>query len=134
MRLQKIFLGLAITATLGYAQFIGITPAELQTKIDQKVVVIDIRTPGEWKDTGVIPTSHKIMFFDNSGKYDMKAWLNDISKYVKTKTQPFVLVCRSGNRTGQVGQFLSDKLGYKKVFDLDHGIKSWIKEQRKTIK
>jgi len=123
-----------MSATLSYGQFIGLTPAELQTKIDQKVVVIDIRTPGEWADTGIVPTSHKIMFFDPSGSYDMKGWLNDISKYVKDKTQPFVLVCRSGNRTGQVGEFLSQKLGYKKVFDLDHGIKSWIKEKRKVTK
>jgi rhodanese-related sulfurtransferase len=132
--LKKIYLGVALAATFSYGQLIGLTPAQLEKKIEQKVTVIDIRTPQEWKDTGVIPTSHKLMFFDNRGAYDIEKWVANFSKIVKDKNQPFVLICRSGNRTGQVGGFLAQKLGYKKVFDLKHGIKSWIKENRKVTK
>lgn len=82
----------------------------------------------------MVPTSKKIMFFDQNGKYDVQSWLNELNKYVKDKNQPFVLVCRSGNRTGTVGNFLDKKLGYKNVFHLENGIKSWIKEKRKTEK
>ncbi|WP_320034510.1 rhodanese-like domain-containing protein [Halarcobacter sp.] len=131
---MKIFLLLILLLNLTFADFIGITPKILQEKIDENVVVIDIRTPPEWKELGVVPTSKKIMFFNQAGKYDVENWLNEFSKYVKDKNQAFVLVCRSGNRTGVVGNFLSNKLGYKKVFHLEHGIKSWIKENRNTIK
>jgi rhodanese-related sulfurtransferase len=74
------------------------------------------------------------MFFDQNGNYDVDQWLQKFKSYVKDKNQSFVLVCRSGNRTGMVGNFLSKKLGYKNVFHLENGIKSWIREQRPTIK
>ncbi|RXJ69187.1 sulfurtransferase [Halarcobacter ebronensis] len=131
---MKLFLSLLFLITLSFADFIGLTPNTLQNKIDEKMVVIDIRTPEEWKESGVIPTSKKIMFFDQSGKYDVDKWLNEFSKYVKNSEQPFVLVCRSGNRTGVVGDFLANRLGYKHVFHLEHGINSWISQNRITEK
>jgi len=134
MVLKKVFSGLLLAASVGYAQFIDLTPTQLEKKIEQKVVVIDIRTPQEWKETGVIPTSHKLMFFNKYGAYNIKNWMSNFSKLVKDKNQPFVLVCRSGNRTKQVGNFLSQDLGYKNVFDLKHGIKAWIKENREVTK
>lgn len=120
--------------TSSYAQFIGLTAAQLQEKLSDDTIIIDIRTPPEWIQTGVVPTSKKIMFFKEDGSYDPREWLIEFSKYVKEKNQPFILVCRSGNRTGTVGNFLSSQLKYKNVYHLEHGINSWIKENRKTIK
>lgn len=131
---MKVVFSLLILAVLSFAQFIGINPDDLQKKIDENVVVIDIRTPPEWVQTGVIPTSKKLMFFDQNGNYDVEKWLQEFTSHVKDKNQAFVLVCRSGNRTGMVGNFLSQKLGYKNVFHLQNGINSWIREQRQTVK
>ncbi len=131
MRLILLF---SFLINIAFSDFIGISPKTLQDKIDENIVVIDIRTPPEWQEVGVVPTSKKIMFFDQAGKYDVEKWLLEFSKYVKNKNQPFVLVCRSGNRTGIVGNFLSNKLGYKKVFHLEHGIKSWLKNNKNTQK
>lgn len=131
---MRLFLLLLFFTSLIFADFKGITPQVLQDKIEQNIIVIDIRTPPEWKELGVVPTSKKIMFFDQNGNYDVQKWLNEFSKYVKDKNQAFVLVCRSGNRTGVVGNFLSKQLGYKNVFHLENGIKSWIKENRNTQK
>ena len=131
---MKIIFSLLVLSVLSFAQFIGISPGVLQEKIDQNIVVIDIRTPPEWNEVGIIPTSKKIMFFDEKGNYNVNSWLAQLSKYVKDKDQPFVLVCRSGNRTGMVGDFLYKKVGYKNVFHLEDGIKSWIKENRKIEK
>lgn len=131
---MRIFSLLIFLSSFIFADFKGLTPQMLQNKIDENVVIIDIRTPTEWKELGIIPTSKKIMFFDENGKYDVQKWLDEFSNYVKDKEQAFVLVCRSGNRTGTVGNFLSKKLGYKNVFHLQHGIKSWIKENRNIKK
>ena len=90
------------------------------------VPVIDIRRADEWKGTGVIQGSYKMTFFDARGKYDMDKWLAELDK-IAPKDEPFVLICRSGNRTGQVSNFLDKKLGYKKVYHLKNGIKKWIK-------
>lgn len=124
-----IFLSLSVFA---FAELKNITPSQLHEKIKEGVVVIDIRTPPEWKETGVIPTSETIMFFNEKGAYDVQSWLEEFSKYVKDTNQPFVLICRSGNRTGTVGNFLSNNLGYKNIYHLQHGIKSWIKDKREV--
>lgn len=131
--MKKLLLAIYL-CTFASADLIGINPKQLQEKIDENIVVIDIRTPPEWKELGIIPKSRPIMFFDQNGKYDIQGWMSEFSKYVKDKEKPFVLVCRSGNRTGSVGKFLSEQLGYKNVFHLQNGIKSWIREKRKTVK
>ncbi|MGB5918562.1 rhodanese-like domain-containing protein [Arcobacter sp.] len=131
---MRIFLALVFLAIFAFGDFKGLSPKMLQNKIDKNIILIDIRTPPEWEELGIVPTSKKIMFFDEKGKYDVQSWLNQFSKYVKDKNQPFVLICRSGNRTSLVGEFLSKQMGYKNVFHLEHGIKSWIKENRKIEK
>ena len=133
MVMKKILLVLMFSLYT-FADFIGINPTELQKKIEEGVVVIDIRTAPEWKELGIVPSSKPIVFFDEKGNYDVEKWMNEFSKYVKDKKQPFVLVCRSGNRTGVVGNFLSKKLAYEKVYHLEKGIKSWIKENKEVIK
>ncbi len=99
----------------------------------QGIPVIDIRTPAEWRETGIIEGSHTIMFFDPSGRYDLKSFLQQLSKLGIDKNRPFVLVCRSASRTKMVGDFLSDKLGYKNVFELKGGILNW-KRHNKPLK
>lgn len=127
--MKKLFL-LIFFSLFMMADLINLNPTELQKKLDEKVIIIDIRTPAEWIETGIISQSKVIMFFDETGKYNIKDWLKEFSRYVKTKEQSFVLVCRSGNRTGAVGRFLAQQLEYKNVFHLEHGIKSWIQEGR----
>ncbi|PLY11018.1 MAG: rhodanese-like domain-containing protein [Arcobacter sp.] len=129
---MRVFLSLVFLAIFAFGDFKGLSPKMLQDKIDKNIVLIDIRTPPEWKELGVVPTSKKIMFFDEKGNYDVQSWLNEFSKYVKDKNQAFVLICRSGNRTSLVGEFLSKQMGYENVFHLEHGIKSWIRENRKV--
>lgn len=127
--MKKIFL-ILLTSIFAFADFKGINPSQLQELIEKNVTVIDIRTPPEWESLGVVPTSKKIMFFDEKGQYDIQKWMNEFSTHVVDKNQAFILVCRSGNRTGTVGKFLTKQLGYKKVYHLQDGIKSWIKEGR----
>ncbi len=118
--MKKIFLLILLSISL-FADFKHIDYKSIKT-LGKDVVIIDIRTPSEWKETGVIPGSKKIMFFSENGKYDPKAWLAKFSKYVKDKNQPFVLVCRTGSRTNTVGNFLDKQIGFKNVYDLKGGI------------
>jgi rhodanese-related sulfurtransferase len=132
--LKKVFFSILLFISYLNADFREVTPKELQEMIEYKIPVIDIRTPNEWFETGVIPTSNKIMFFDSRGKYNIKVWEKKLLKVIKNKSTPFVLVCRSGNRTGSVGEFLAFTLDYKNVYHLQEGINSWIEEKREVIK
>jgi len=105
-----------------FAEFKSINYEEVkELEKTQAAVIVDIRTPPEWKETGVIPNSKKIMFFDDKGNYDVVAWYKEFSKYVPNKEHPFVLVCRTASRTNMLGEFL-DKEGYKHVYQLKGGI------------
>lgn len=133
-RTFKLLLGLLFCVSFAYAELREVTPAKLQESITKGIVIVDIRRAEEWKSTGVIESSNKITFFDQQGKYDVETWLSEFQKLVKDKNQPFILVCRSANRTGIVGNFLNGKLEYKNVYHLKGGIKSWLADKRKTVK
>ena len=118
-----------------FAEFIDIDAKELVKLQAQNVPVIDIRTPGEWKETGVIPGAYKITFFDDRGNYNIQDFLAKLSKVVKNKNQPFILVCRTAHRTKTVGNFLSKQVGYKHVKELKGGMMNgWLKVGKKTTK
>lgn len=134
MRLLSIFLLMTISS-LALAELGNLNPAQLEAMRDEGATIIDIRTPPEWKQTGVIETSHKMMFFNEQGKpHDVNAWLKQLNQIAPDQNQAIILVCRSGNRSGAVGRFLSDKVGRKQVFHLQNGINSWIREKRPTLK
>ncbi|MEA1919651.1 MAG: rhodanese-like domain-containing protein [Campylobacterota bacterium] len=85
-----------------------------QKLIDSKIKIIDIRTPGEWRETGLLKGAIPIMFFDERGQYDIKAFMNELSRHIKPKEE-FALICRSGSRTMTVASFLDKELGYKVI-------------------
>jgi len=91
----------------------------------QGVPVIDIRTEPEWRQTGIVPGSQTVTFFRPDGSYDLQGFLGKLKALGITKETPFVLVCRTAHRTHMLGQFLSQKLGYKKVYELAGGIMNW---------
>ena len=127
--MKKIVFGLlfTLTALIAELKHVWATPAFAQKKIK----TIDIRTPEEWKETGIVKGSYTIMFFDEEGNFSVPDFLNKIDKVVK-KDEPFALICRVGSRTGIVAEFLSDKLGYN-VINLKGGIMKMIYEGYKTV-
>ena len=83
-----------------------------QKMLDSKIPIVDIRTTGEWMETGIIKGSIPIMFFNEQGKYDVRAFVNELNQKVDT-TKPFALICRTGSRTKMVSAYLSKELHYK---------------------
>lgn len=111
------------------AEIIDIENAELASMSASGVPVIDIRTASEWAETGVVPGSHLLTFFDGRGSADPAAWLEKVKTFAKPG-DPVIVICRSGNRTKAVSQFLSQQAGYAKVYNVKYGIRDWIKEKR----
>jgi rhodanese-related sulfurtransferase len=106
----------------------NVTPEQLlDMQQNQHALVVDIRTPAEWQASGVIANSQKLQSFDAQGKFDQDKWLAELEKLKSSLDQPVILVCRSGNRSGNVGTLLSDKIGMKNVYHLQNGLQSWIK-------
>lgn len=125
LRLLFVTLPLFLSLPLK-AEFLDLPPSELQAMLDQGVPLVDIRTKREWQQTGVVEGSRLITFFDEKGGYDVEKWMTEFSE-VATADQPVILICRTGNRTGQIGQFLDRKMGYRKVYHVAGGIKAWLR-------
>jgi len=92
-----------------------------QKLLDSKIPIVDIRTVGEWKETGILKGSIPIEFFNEKGAYNIPSFLATLNNKVDTK-KPFALICRTGSRTKMVAKFLSDTYNYK-VTNVTGGIK-----------
>lgn len=111
-QLKKIFFALILFISSLYAELSN--EYLTQKLIDSKIPIVDIRTPREWKETGIIKDSIPIMFFDEKGSYDLNAFIKELNEKVDT-TKPFALICRTGSRTQVVSAYLAKELGYKVV-------------------
>ena len=88
--------------------------------MQKHIPIVDIRTPGEWRETGLLKGAIPIMFFHPNGKYDVNAFLKELNAKIDTK-KPFALICHTGNRTSIVAPWLAKELHYN-VINLKGGM------------
>jgi len=115
-----------------FADVVAVNNNQIKELLKSGVSIIDIRTPAEWKNTGIIPKSNLLTFFDNSGNYNFDKWQKELKKIV-SNNDPFVLICRSGRRSGIVANMIS-KESNAIIYDANGGINSWINADLKVIK
>jgi len=108
------------------AELVDIDNAKLRELLASGVPIVDVRTAPEWKQTGVVPGSHRLTFFDEQGRSDAPAWMDSFSKVAKPG-DPVIIICRSGNRSGTVGRLLDQQVKSAKVYNVQGGITAWIK-------
>jgi rhodanese-related sulfurtransferase len=132
--MRKIFLTalLCLSSLLAQAEVIDIDNAELSKLIARGVPVVDIRTQGEWEESGIVSGSKLVTFFDERGRANPAEWLEKVKPFAKPG-EPVVVICRSGNRTKVVSQFLSQQAGYAKVYNVKNGIKGWLSEKSPVV-
>jgi len=126
MRHLLLAFALAVATLAVRAEVIDIDNAELNRLLKNGVAVIDIRTQPEWEETGIIAGSRLLTFYDERGRADPAAWLDKVKPFAKPG-DPVVVICRSGNRTKAVSQFLAKQAGYATVYNVRDGIKGWLK-------
>lgn len=125
MRRLLLACTLAFSSLLAHAEVVDIDNAELQRLLKAGTPVIDIRTQPEWEETGIVAGSKLLTFFDERGRADPAAWLNKAQQVAKPN-EPLIVICRSGNRTKAVSQFLSQQAGYARVYNVKSGINGWL--------
>ncbi|MEA3314721.1 MAG: rhodanese-like domain-containing protein [Campylobacterota bacterium] len=131
--MKKLFLGLSLLVSISYAKFQTIDSNQLLKMQKDGVVVIDIRTPQEWKDTGIIKGSKTIEFFNEKGGVDFISFMKDFTKYVKNSEQSFIIYCAHANRTKTIGNLFT-QLGIPNVYHLKGGINyGWRDLGKKTV-
>ena len=119
-------------ASFAFSDVIEIGNIELKSLLQKKIPLIDIRRKDEWKSTGIVENSILMTFFDKNGKANTNEWLKELNKIAK-KNDPVILICRTGRRTGIISKFLSEKVGYRLIYDVTDGITDWIKKGNTVV-
>lgn len=88
--------------------------AALQDDPPDDLVILDVRTPEEFAE-GHLDGAIMVDFYDD----DFADQLAELDPDV-----PYLLYCRSGNRSGQTLAMMED-LGFTDVADVDGGINAW---------
>ena len=84
-----------------------------------KITLIDIRTPPEWKETGVAKGAKLINMLHPQGA---SGFTNALLDQVKgDRNAPIALICRTGNRTTQVQRYLQSQ-GFTQVYNVKEGM------------
>ncbi len=77
--------------------------------------ILDVRTPEEWAETGVIPGAVKITLTE----------LDQHLNQLPPKTRPVLVYCKAGLR-GELALMYLKTLGYKNVKNIKGGLTAWL--------
>jgi rhodanese-related sulfurtransferase len=84
-----------------------------------KMFLIDIRTPPEWKETGVAKGARLLNMQHPQGAPGFTNAL--LEKVNGDRNAPIALICRTGNRTTQVQRYLQS-VGFTQVYNVKEGM------------
>jgi rhodanese-related sulfurtransferase len=94
-------------------------PEASQAVVEQRLTLIDVRTPEEWRQTGVAPGALRI---DMSRPGGPQLFVERVLKAVDgDKNAPIGLICRTGNRSGVMQRVLL-QAGFTDVANVSEGM------------
>lgn len=101
--------------TISYAaELMSVSKAHQQSQ-SGKVLLVDIRRPSEWKQTGVAKYAAKISMHQ-------KGFLDRISKHTNgDKAAPLAIICAHGNRSTYMISLLEQN-GYTNIYNVKEGM------------
>ena len=70
---------------------------------DEGLLLVDIRTPGEWQQTGVIEGARLVTYTD------AESFLAEVRPHLQAG-QSLALICRSGNRTSRATRQIAGQI------------------------
>ncbi|MEI7606066.1 MAG: rhodanese-like domain-containing protein [Rhodospirillaceae bacterium] len=84
-----------------------------------ELLIIDVRTPSEWRDTG-IPEGAKTADFNSP--LGLKAFIDAVTEAVASdKARPIAVICRSGNRSTRA-KIALEANGFTHVLNIREGM------------
>ena len=112
--------------------YTNVDSGQLKALMAEGVPLYDIRRAEEWRETGVVEASRKLTYVNGSGQLNPE-FMSRFTAEVD-KNAPVILICRSGNRTDTLARHLVEKLGYTRVYNVRHGIGSWLSEGNPVVR
>ena len=132
IKLLIITLFFLLNSTQLFAEIYEVNNEKIKMLQENSVPLIDIRTEGEWHETGVINSSHLLTFFDKDGNYDFKKWMIEVEE-IADENGPVIIMCRSGRRSRIVSNMIIKENMEYLIYHATNGIKSWIESSNRTV-
>ena len=133
IKLIALTLFFLLHSTQLFAEIFEVNNDKIKILLESNVPLIDIRTEGEWYETGVINSSHLLTFFEKDGSYDFRKWMIELGE-ISNENGPVIIICRSGRRSRIVSNMIIEDNSDFVIYHATNGIKSWIESSNKTFK
>ncbi|CUW38275.1 Putative Rhodanese-related sulfurtransferase(Rhodanese-like domain,1-138) [Magnetospirillum sp. XM-1] len=120
---MRILLSAALLLSLAFPALAEIktisAPEALAAAKKGEVVLVDIRQPEEWKQSGVAEGAKLIPMRHPEGG---AGFVRDLLAAAKgDRNAPIALICRTGNRSGATAKALADA-GFTHILDVSEGM------------
>lgn len=116
-----------------------ISPIEAAAGIKNNLLIIDVRSIPEWKETGVIPNAKLIQMY-SSTRTLRKEYISEILNFIgDNKSIEVAIICHSGGRSSGTVKMLEER-GYINISNVPEGmvgtdnVTGWINRGLPTIK
>lgn len=122
--MKRLALIIALFAANAHAEVVTVEVENLAPLLARGIPLVDVRTAGEWQESGIVEGSHTLTYFDEQGRSDGAAWMKEFSKVAGPEDE-VIVICRSGARSGLVAKFLDAQMHYRKVYTVEGGVIGW---------
>ena len=133
--LVRIFLSyicFLLTIKTAFAEIVNVNNEQIRELSKNNIPIVDIRRSSEWDQTGVVPKSILLTFFDKKGNYNLDEWYNQLRLKIN-EGDPIILICRTGRRTKIIAEMMDKKFD-NVIYIAKGGITPWIDKKLKIVK
>ena len=132
IRFCIILIGFLLTIKFASADIVDVNNGQIKELSKNNIPIVDIRRSSEWDQTGVVPKSILLTFFDKEGRYNFDEWYEKLRLEID-EGKPIILICRTGRRTTIIAEMMDQKFD-NVIYNAKNGITSWIDEKLITVK
>ena len=126
------FIVCLLTIKFAFADIVDVNNEQIKELSKNNIPIVDIRRSSEWDQTGVVPKSILLTFFDKEGNYNYDEWYEKLRLEID-EGKPIILICRSGKRSKIVANMIDEKFNTI-IYNAQSGINSWISKKLITVK
>ena len=126
------FIVCLLTIKFAFAEIVDVNNEQITELSKINIPIVDIRRSSEWDQTGVVPNSILLTFFDKKGNYNFDEWYEKLRLEID-EGKPIILICRTGRRTKIIAEMMNKKFD-NVIYNAKSGITSWIDEKLITVK
>ena len=132
VRICLSYICFLLTIKTAFAEIINVNNEQIRELSKNNIPIVDIRRSSEWDQTGVVPKSILLTFFDKKGNYNLDKWYQQLLLKIN-EGEPIILICRTGRRTKIIAEMMDKKFN-NIIYNAKDGITSWIDKKLKTVK